>query len=54
MFQRKIDVLFQGLPNLFGIVDDIFIAGFDDKGRDKDASLGKVLRNMRAGSPKAQ
>ena len=30
MFQRKIDELFQGLPNVFGIADDILIVGFDE------------------------
>ena len=34
MFQRKIDELFQGLPNVFGIDDDIFIAGFNELGRE--------------------
>ena len=43
MFKRKINKLFQGLPNVFGIVDDIHIAGFDDIGRDQGASLNKVL-----------
>ena len=47
MFQRKIDGLFQGLPNLFAIVDDIPIAWFDDMGRDHDATLDKVLRMCR-------
>ena len=30
MFQRKIDELFQELPNTFGIADDILIAEFDN------------------------
>ena len=29
MFQRKIDELFNGLPNAIGISDDILIAGFN-------------------------
>ena len=29
MFQRKIDKLFEGLPNMLGIVDDILIAGIE-------------------------
>ena len=32
MFLTRIDKLFQGLPNVFGIADDILIAGFDDLG----------------------
>ena len=29
MLQKKIDELFSGMSNLFGIADDILIAGFD-------------------------
>ena len=29
---------------MFGITDDILIAGFDDVGRDHDATPDKVLR----------
>ena len=32
---------------MFGIADDIVIAGFDDMGRDHDATLDKVLRICR-------
>ena len=39
MFHRKIDEIFQGASNVFGIADDILIAGFDDLGRDCDANL---------------
>ena len=44
MLQRKIDKLFQGLPNVFGIADDILIAGFDDLSRDYNATLDKAFR----------
>ena len=47
MFQRKIDELFLGLPNVFGIADDILIEGFDEMGRAHDATLNKVLRICR-------
>ena len=30
----KIDVVFKGLPNIFGIVNDILIVGYDADGRD--------------------
>ena len=43
MLQRKIDEMFHGLPNIFGIADDILIAGFDDPGRDHDERVDKVL-----------
>ena len=33
--------------NIFGLADDILIAGFDEQGRDHDAMLDKVLRIYR-------
>ena len=39
---QKIDELFSGMPNVFGIADDILIAGFDKQ--DHDETLGKVLQ----------
>ena len=47
MFHRRTDQLFQGLLNVFGIADEILIAGFSDLGRDHDATLAKVLRICR-------
>ena len=47
MFQRKIDELFQTLLNVFGIADDILIAGFNDLGKDHDVTSEKVLRISR-------
>ena len=32
---------------MYGIVDDILIAGLNDMGRDHDATLDKVLRICR-------
>ena len=43
MFQRKINKLLNDIPNVFGIADDILIAGFDADGRDHDVSLEQVL-----------
>ena len=42
MFQK--DELFTGMPNVFGIADDISIAGFNEQGRDHDAILDEVHR----------
>ena len=47
MFQRMIYELFQGLPIVFGIADDIITAGFNDMGREHDATLDKVLQICR-------
>ena len=43
LFQREIDKIFQDIPNVFGIVDDILVTGYkaDDMKHDesmKDAS----------------
>ena len=34
MFQRKIDDIFNDIPNVFGISDDILIIGYDKDGGD--------------------
>ena len=43
MFQIKIDELFQGMPNVFVIADDILITGFNGMDRDHNAIPDKVL-----------
>ena len=47
LFHNKIDELFIGMPNVFGITDDILIAGFDDQGKDHDEILDKVFQVCR-------
>ena len=47
MLQRKIGELFQGLPNVIGIVDDILIAGSDQLGRNHNETVNKVLQICR-------
>ena len=44
MFQKKIDILFSDMPNLFSIADDILIAGLNEWGNDHDETLRKVLQ----------
>ena len=44
MFQHKIDEFFSDMPNVFGIVDDILVIGYDENGADHDAAVHKVLR----------
>ena len=46
VFQKKIDELFNDIPEIFGITDDILIAGFDAVGRDHDTWLEQVLWEM--------
>ena len=47
IFQKKIEKLFNGMANIFSIADDILIVGFDELGRDHDATLDTLLRIYR-------
>ena len=47
MFHKKIDKLSNDISYVFGIADDIVIAGFDADGRDHDASLKQVLQRCK-------
>ena len=47
MLQKMIDKLFHGISNTFGVADDILNAGFDELGRDHDATLDTMLRICR-------
>ena len=44
MFQQKIDEIFNDMPNMFVIADDILVVGYDDNGRDHDKMVHKVLQ----------
>ena len=44
MFQCKIDEIFSDVPNVFGIVDDILVIGYDNNGADHDAAVHRVLQ----------
>ena len=44
MFQCKIDESFGDMPNVFGIMDDILVIGYDNNGTDHDAAIYKVPR----------
>ena len=44
MFQCKIDEIFNNMPNVFGIVDDIMVRGYDKNGADHDEAVYSVLR----------
>ena len=47
MFQRKIDKIFKDLPNVFAIVDDILVVGYEVDGKERDDTLWKVLKMWR-------
>ena len=44
MFQHKIDKIFNDMPNVFGIANDILVIGYDKDRRDHDEAVYKVLR----------
>ena len=44
MFQCKIDKIFNDMPNVFGIADDILVIGYDKDGADHDEAVYDVLR----------
>ena len=44
MFQRKIDKIYNDIPNVFGIADDILVIGYDKDGADNDKAVYNVLR----------
>ena len=44
MFQCIRDEIFSDVPNVFGIMDDILVIGYDKHGTDHDAVVHKVLQ----------
>ena len=44
MFQRKINKIFNDMPNVFGITVDILIIGYEDDGSNHDDIVQKVQR----------
>ena len=44
MFQCKIDEIFNNMPNVFSIADDILVIGYDKDGVDLDEAVYKVLK----------
>ena len=47
IFQHKIDEIFNDMPNVFGIADDILVVGYEDNGKDYDKIGQKVLERSR-------
>ena len=44
MFQKKINEIFSHMPNVFGIADEILIAGSHEQGKNHNETLDKVLQ----------
>ena len=44
MFQHKIDKIFNDMPNIFGIADDILVIGYNKDGTDHDEVVYNVLK----------
>ena len=47
MFQRKINRIVKGFPNVFGIANDILVVRYEVDGKDYDQTLWKVLKMCR-------
>ena len=46
MFQRKIDEIFKGLLNVFGVADDILIVGYDADDKDHDRTQKQMMHTL--------
>ena len=44
MFQHKIDKIFNDMPNVFGIADDILVIGYNKDGTDHNEAVYNALR----------
>ena len=44
MFQCKLDEIFNDMPNIFDIADDILVIAYDKDGTDPDQAVYKVLQ----------
>ena len=47
MFQCKIDEIFNDMPNIFSIADDILVIGYDEDGTDHDKEVYSVQRHCK-------
>ena len=46
-YQRKIDEIFNDMPNIFGITNDILVVSYHDDGRDHNNTVQKVLQTCK-------
>ena len=44
MFKHKIDEIFNDMPNVIGIADDILVIGYDENLANHDEAVYNVLR----------
>ena len=47
MFQRKIDEIFKDMPNVFDIVADILVIGYEADRKDHGETVWRVLQRCR-------
>ena len=47
MFQHKINEIFNDMPNVFGIADDILVIGYDEDGTYHDEAVYNMLRQCK-------
>ena len=53
MLQKKTYELFSGISNVFGVAEDILIAGFDEWCNDHNETLEKGALGVQTGKSKA-
>ena len=46
-FQCKIKEIFNDMPNVFGIADDILVIGYDEDGTDDNEAVYNMLRHCK-------
>ena len=44
---KEIDEIFKDMPNVFGIADDVLVAGYEDDGRDHDKTVQRLLQRCK-------
>ena len=54
MFQCKIDEIFNNIPNIFGIADDILVIGYNEDGADHDEVVYNIAKVMSGGQLKTK
>ena len=52
MFQHKIDKIFDDMPNILGIADNILVIGYGDDGTDHNEMVYKVLQRSKEVNPR--
>ena len=49
MFQRQVDKIFKDIPNVFGILDDVLVVGYDSDSQDHGQYTVRSSTDMQIG-----